>query len=167
MRTIVNRLSQSDSAEAWKQVTYFFNNCFIYDLKRVCCLQTIIILSSTKRNNLTPFHFELISSLAYYPNLLGLSHKRIFQSVKPPFQTLAKFFFDILEQSNLGMELFNVVTTSARPTPPVITQPTSSADIVTTVSPGTHPARVKITMPTAKTVDIFFIFYPPHAIHQA
>ena len=26
MRTIVNRLSQSDSAEAWKQVmTYFFN----------------------------------------------------------------------------------------------------------------------------------------------
>jgi hypothetical protein len=56
------------------------------------------------------------------------------------------------------MEFFNVVTTSARPTPPVITQPTSSADIVTTVSPGTHPARVNITMPTAKTVDIFFIF---------
>ena len=39
-----------------------------------------------------------------------------------------------------------------------ITQPISSADIVTTVSPGTHQARVNITMPTAKTVEIFFIF---------
>ena len=92
MRTIVNRLSQSDSAEAWKQVTYFFNNCFIYDLKRVCCLQTIIMLSSTNRNNPKSFHFKLISALAYYTNLLGLCQKRIFQSVKPPFQTLAKFF---------------------------------------------------------------------------
>jgi hypothetical protein len=57
------------------------------------------------------------------------------------------------------MELFNVDTTSARPTPPVITQPTSSADIVTTVSPGTHPARAARIPPTEKTVAIFLIFY--------
>jgi hypothetical protein len=83
---------------------------------------------------------------------------------------LLKFCFRIIPHfyaCPTRMELSNVDTTSARPTPPVITQPTSSADIVTTVSPGTHPARVNITMPTAKTVDIFFIFYPPHAIHQA
>jgi hypothetical protein len=98
-----------------------------------------------------PFHFELISALAYYTNLLGLGAKRIFQSVKPPFQTLAKFFFDIFQRSNFGMELFNVVTTSARATPPVITQPTSSADIVTTVSPGTHPARATRITPSAYT----------------